>query len=373
MRRSILLATAALLSCVTNPYTGRSQLDLIGEETELAMGIQGYQQLLAQAAVSTNPAIVNPVIEIGRVIARAADRPGYEWEFNVIEDDKTINAFCLPGGKVAVYTGIFPVAENEAGLAIIIGHEVSHALARHGAERVSQGLLAQLGGVLLGAALSQADPQAQQAVLAAYGISVNVGAILPFSRSHESEADRLGLMLAARAGYDPREGPNVWRRMARLAGSGGPEFLSTHPSHDTRISDMEQWMPEALTLYEASVKRPNRKLPGIGSRSALPSAMTVRGQGEWQRGKTPQGQHAVQFGFALSEDVWLESIAVDVPGRGKVPIKADLSVKKGITKQFTIWNQAASDPPLPAGRYRATLSGRRSGRPFETALEYDVR
>jgi predicted Zn-dependent protease len=385
MKRAVFLGLlAALYACVTNPYTGRSQLILIDEQTELAMGVQGYQQLLSKAVVSTDHALTEPVLRVGRDISAVANRPDFKWEFNVVEDDKTINAFCLPGGKIAFYTGIFPIAANDAGLAIIMGHEVSHALARHGAERVSQGMAAQLGQVLLGAALSQADPEVQKTAMAAYGLGVNVGILLPYSRDHESEADRIGLMLAAQAGYDPREGPEVWRRMAQRAGGGGtPEFLSTHPSHETRIENMNQWMPEAMRIYEASAKRHSAPLakvsagrsgpPGRGE-AAIPAeaARTSVQRGGYRRAMTPQNAHAITFDFKFAEDVWLESIKVETPGRGTVPIEANLSVMGGMTKQFSIYNLNAQDPPLPTGSYRATFVGKSAGRTFSVPVTYSV-
>ncbi|MGI0026016.1 MAG: M48 family metallopeptidase, partial [Nitrososphaera sp.] len=176
----------------------------------------------------------------------------FEWEVNVIKDDKTMNAFALPGGKIAVYTGIFPIARNEAGLAAIMGHEVVHALARHGGERMSQGLLTQLGLEAANIALASqgASQIVMQSAMAALGVGANVGVLLPFSRAHESEADYIGLLLAAQAGYDPREAVRVWERMEQVSKGQPAEFLSTHPSHGTRISQLEGWMNEALSYYK---------------------------------------------------------------------------------------------------------------------------
>jgi len=193
----------------------------------------------------------------------------FEWDVTVIKDDKTANAFALPGGKMAVYTGIFPVAKTEAGLAAVMGHEVVHALARHGAERMSQGQLTnaalQVAGAVLGA--GGGNPVLGQATMAALGVGAQVGVLLPFSRAHESEADYVGILLAADAGYDPRESVGLWERMAQLSGGGGPaEFLSTHPGHDTRIEQLKSWMPEAMAIYEKRTPVSAAVLPAVGGR-----------------------------------------------------------------------------------------------------------
>ena len=221
------------------------------------MGAQAYQQVLHDPKMppAHDPREIEPVKRVAARIIEAAKKSKYadiankfEWEVTVIKDDKTMNAFALPGGKIAVYTGIFPVAKNEAGLAAILGHEVTHALARHGGERMSQGLLAQAAviGATLGAASQGISPDIAQL---AGGALANYGFILPYSRKHESEADYIGLLLAADAGYDPHEAVRVWERMQELAKNQPPEFLSTHPGHGTRIKQLESWMPEALSHY----------------------------------------------------------------------------------------------------------------------------
>jgi predicted Zn-dependent protease len=175
----------------------------------------------------------------------------YGWEFELIEDDETANAFCMPGGKIVVYTGLLPVAETESGLAVVVAHEVAHALANHGGERMSQLLLAQLGGMALSSALEEKPKETHDLAMLAYGIGSNVAVLLPYSRKHESEADRIGLILMARAGYDPREAVSFWQRMASGGGAQPPEFLSTHPSHETRIADIRSYLPEAVDIYDA--------------------------------------------------------------------------------------------------------------------------
>lgn len=238
------------------------------------MGEQAYGEILndPKIVLSNNPAEVDPVQRVAKRIIAAAKQSKYaalankfSWDVKVIKDDKTKNAWALPGGKMAVYTGIFPEAKNENGLAAIMGHEVVHALARHGAERQSQIQLGQL--VVLGAAIGleakQASDTNKRLAMAALGLGLQVGVLLPYSRSHESEADYIGLLLAAQAGYDPRESVRLWQRMAQASQGAPPEFLSTHPGHDTRIADLNRWMPEAMAIYERSPKASVSELPKI--------------------------------------------------------------------------------------------------------------
>lgn len=264
----------ALAACATNPYTERSQFLLVSESQEMQMGAQAYEQVLhdPKVKISHDAREVEPVKRVAARIIEAAKHSKYaetaqqfDWEVSVIKDDKTMNAFALPGGKIAVYTGIFPVAKNEAGLAAIMGHEVTHALARHGAERMSQGMAAQLavGLATLGAASQGIDPQIAQL---AGGALAQYGFILPFSRTHESEADHIGLLLAAQAGYDPHEAVHVWERMEQVSKGQPPEFLSTHPGHGTRIKQLEEWMPEALKYYSPRAGTPAADLPALAPR-----------------------------------------------------------------------------------------------------------
>lgn len=249
-RPAVLLALAlALGACRTVPYTGRKQMLLISPGQEQQMGLQAYRETLAQSKLSTDADKVALVRRVGERLAKAADQPDFQWEFNLIEDDKTVNAWCLPGGKVAVYTGLLPVAQDEAGLAVVMGHEIAHALARHGAERMSQGLLANFGGVALSVLLADKPSSAQQLYGAAYGLGVNVGVLLPHSRNQESESDRIGLLLMAKAGYDPEAAIGFWERMKAAKGGGASSplerYLSTHPPDDRRIADIRGWIPEA--------------------------------------------------------------------------------------------------------------------------------
>lgn len=245
------LAGITLLGCQSVPITGRHQLVLISQEEELSLGEEAYKKTLKESKVSQDQASIAMMRRVGQRIAAAADRPDYHWEFTLLEN-KTPNAFALPGGKVAVFTGILPITQDETGLAVVLGHEVAHALAHHGAERMSTGVLTEIGAVSVAAVLG-GDPQTAKAVESAFGI----GVMLPFSRSHESEADHIGLHLMAKAGYDPRLAVAFWTRMEQAAKGNRPaEFLSTHPSDEHRIKQIESWLPEVLPIYEKQTGRP---------------------------------------------------------------------------------------------------------------------
>lgn len=256
------LSGSLIFSCYKAPVTGRSQFIILSQSEENQLGLAAFQQVLKEEEISNNPRYNNAVTRVGQRIAAVSDTPAYNWDFKVLDDDEQINAFALPGGKVGVYTGILPVAETDAGLATVMAHEVAHVAARHGGERVSADVLAQIGAVGLSAALGGSDPWVSTAIMQAYGVGVNVGGLLPFSRSQEAEADRIGLVYMAKAGYDPRESIAFWQRMdAAVKGkSQPPEFLSTHPGYGTRISNLQRWLPEALPYYESSEKAPNNKI-----------------------------------------------------------------------------------------------------------------
>jgi predicted Zn-dependent protease len=257
---------SSLAGCYRAPGTGRDQLIFFSEEKEMQFGMSAYREVLRQARLSENPDSNEMIQRVGKRIAEVAHKPEYQWEFAVIDDDKTINAFCLPGGKVAVFTGILKVTKNDVGLATVMGHEIAHALQRHGVERMSRSIIdqiAQLGA--LGAAVSgHAGGGAIQGLLGAYGVNVS----LPFNRRQESEADYIGIRLMAQAGYDPREAVPFWERMSGCprqmidklcfrSQQAIPEFLSTHPSDVTRINQIEAWLPEVLPLYHAPNGGPN--------------------------------------------------------------------------------------------------------------------
>lgn len=247
--------------CATNAVTGRKQLSLVSESQLQMMATSQYQEFLKENKTlppsNSNAAMVD---RVGERIANAISRyyagqgkseilEGYKWEFNTV-DSKEANAWCMPGGKVVVYTGLLPITQNETALAIVMGHEIAHAIATHGNERMSQAMVQQLGGTALEVALSQKPQETKDLFLTSYGIGSQVAGLLPFSRKQETEADQYGLIFAAMAGYDPQEAIPFWERMAKAGGAGQPEFLSTHPSNETRVRKIKQFMPEAMKYYK---------------------------------------------------------------------------------------------------------------------------
>jgi len=255
-----IITAFSILSCSTVPLTGRSQLNLIPANEMLSLSYQQYDEFLNENKVSKDAKNTAMVKRVGTNIQYAVEEylaqnnlsnrlEGYKWEFNLVEDEQ-VNAWCMPGGKVVVYTGILPVTKNEIGLAVVLGHEIAHAIAEHGNERMSQGLIQQLGGAALSVALRDKPQLTQDLFLTAYGVGSTVG-ILAYSRTQESEADHLGLIFMAMAGYNPGEAVNFWQRMAEInKGQKPPEFLSTHPSDETRINDIKKWLPDALKYYK---------------------------------------------------------------------------------------------------------------------------
>lgn len=244
----------AVFSCKTNPFTGKSTLNFYPNSQVFPMAFAQYDQFLGENKVVTGTSEAEMITRVGQRIASAAERwldangyPGYlkdyQWEYKLVQD-KTVNAWCMPGGKIVFYTGILPITQNEAGVAVVMGHEVAHALADHGAQRMSAGMLQQIGAVAGNVAIQ--DPEKRNMFNQAYGIGSQLGVMLPFSRSHETEADRIGLQIMAIAGYNPDEAARLWQRMKEKAGGQAPpEFLSTHPSNDTRISNLTAWAPAA--------------------------------------------------------------------------------------------------------------------------------
>ncbi len=228
---------------------------LIPEAEEIAMGEKAYRDILAQTPASRDVRMQQLVERVGQRIAAVAGRPDYQWEFQLLASPEA-NAFCLPGGKVAVYEGILPVCQNEAGLAVVMGHEIAHALARHGGERMSQGLVASAVQFALKWGIKDRDTVDKQRIMQAYGIVSQYGVLLPYSRKHELEADAIGLRLMARAGYDPHEAVRFWQRFAVYKqGQPMPEFLSTHPSDEHRARALAELLPEAESLYAAAPQR----------------------------------------------------------------------------------------------------------------------
>ncbi len=242
-------ALALIAACATAPYTKRSQFILVSEAEEMQLGADAYQEVLKKERITHDPQLVGVVRDVGTRIAQVAQKPNYQWQFSVIDDKRQANAFALPGGKVAVYTGLFPIALDTGGLATVMGHEVAHALAHHAAERMSQGVLFQVIGTGLAVALGSQTPAAREAIMQAFGLGAQVGVILPFGREQEAEADHIGLILMAQAGYDPHAALGLWERFEATGKSAPPEFLSTHPSYGTREKNIRAWIPEAMGYY----------------------------------------------------------------------------------------------------------------------------
>jgi predicted Zn-dependent protease len=248
---------------VTVPYTQRSQLILLSEADEISLGGDAYREVLRNEKIVHDPELTGLVVDVGERIAAVAEKPGYRWEFKLIDDAEQVNAFALPGGKVAVYTGLLPVARDTAGLAAVMGHEVAHALARHAGERMSQGMLLEAGAAGLAVGLGDMAPASRNAIMQAFGLGAQVGVILPFGRSQEAEADRIGLILMAKAGYDPGAALALWRRFEETNAVRPPEFLSTHPSYGTRQRNIRSWLPEARSHFRPDASVQVRALPRI--------------------------------------------------------------------------------------------------------------
>jgi predicted Zn-dependent protease len=260
----LLLIAGLMAGCALNLVTGRKQLSLVPEAELQLMARDQYNTFLKENKM-LNPSSNQDAAMVARVgtkISNAIKKyydgkgqpsilEGYNWEFNTV-DSKEANAWCMPGGKVVVYSGILPITQNEAGLAIVMGHEIAHSIAKHGNERMSQAMVQQMGGVALQVALAQKPQQTQELFLMSYGIGSQVGAMLPWSRQQETEADKYGLIFAAMAGYNPQEAIPFWERMSAAGGPTPPEFLSTHPSDQTRIKKLNQFMPEAMKYYAGS-------------------------------------------------------------------------------------------------------------------------
>ncbi len=244
------------LSCTTVPITGRQQFSILPNSAMISMSLQQYNEFLKNNKISSNQEQTQMVKKVGRKIQMAVEQyftdknmsyalKDYKWEFNLIESEEK-NAWAMPGGKVVVYEGILPITKDEAGLAVVMGHEIAHAIAKHGNERMSQGLIAQMGGMALSKALEEKPGKTRQLWMTVFGVGAQFGVMLPFSRLQETEADHLGLIFMAIAGYDPDEAVEVWKRMAQMKeGQTPPKFLSTHPSNETRIRKIKETIPKA--------------------------------------------------------------------------------------------------------------------------------
>ncbi|WP_179346648.1 M48 family metallopeptidase [Winogradskyella ursingii] len=253
---SLIAVVAFVLSCATNPFTGKKTLAFVSNDQLFPSAFAQYNQVLSENKVITGTQDSEMIKRVGQRIAVASERylnangfqgylDDYKWEYKLIESEQ-VNAWCMPGGKIAFYTGILPIAKNETGIAAIMGHEVAHALANHGQQRMSSGILQQAGGIAVAVATGNESAEKQQMWMQAYGLGSNLGFALPFSRSHETEADKIGIYLMAIAGYNPEEAPELWKRMkANSGGQAPPEFLSTHPHPDTRIDNLNSLVPKA--------------------------------------------------------------------------------------------------------------------------------
>lgn len=277
--------TLLVSACATAPYTGRRQLLFSSEGSETRMGYQAFEQIKRQYKLSQDPEVNALVATVGRHIANAAQRPDYRWEFLVFEG-KEANAFCLPGGKVGIFTGILKYTRDEAGMATVISHEVAHALARHAGERLSQSMLAQAGGLGLGVALGGMGSTASTAIMQGYSLGTQLGILLPYSRTQESEADRVGVILMAKAGYDPAQALEFWQRMMIKDKKGAklPEFMSTHPNDATRLRELREFLPKARKYYAPAQAAPSPPPPGTPAAAPSPSASAAPGApvaGRW--------------------------------------------------------------------------------------------
>lgn len=282
MKRGLIAVCGLLLfgaSCSEVAITGRKQFNIVPDSIINSMAFQAYDDFLSENKLSTNAEQTQMVKRVGSRISAAVERyclenycaeriEGYKWEFNLVEDP-SLNAWCMPGGKVVIYTGILPLTKNEAGLAVVMGHEIAHAFAKHGGERMTQGLVVDLGGMALSEALESRPAQTRQLFMQSYGIGTQLAYLLPYSRVHENEADRLGLIFMAMAGYDPHEAVDFWQRMAaeKEGKAQPPELLSTHPADATRIRNIQNLIPEAMRYYrpEASSSKESGQSPGVKS------------------------------------------------------------------------------------------------------------
>lgn len=384
MNRPIALVAGALIavSCQTNPYTGRSQLMLLDRDQELQLGAQAYQEALAaEPQLTRDPAYAGVVERVAGRLAEEIEKgwddirpPRFTWEFSVIDKPGVANAWCLPGGKIAVYTGIFPKCRDENGLAVVLGHEIMHAVLHHGNERVSQSMLGDIGTTVLASAIGQENERKKKIAHGLLGLGLTVGVLLPYSRENESEADKLGLLLAARAGYDPRAAVEVWTRMRAAAGNGGmPEFLSTHPDPGTRIKNMEEWMPEAMALYEKSNRQSGAALPAPGS--AHTGVAPEEGDVLVARSvnRRPVGENSgMVVEFAPLRDVHVETIGIE----GPLGLQAEQRISTGIPaeqiRSLTL-SRRPGDGDLPPGKYVVRFQGHVNGASWSQSLEFTLR
>jgi predicted Zn-dependent protease len=261
MKKLTILLLSFLISCGVVPFTGRKQFVAIPSSQMIALSNESYSQVLAEGKLSTNDNYRTMVSKVGQRLTKAVEAylkqnnlqsvtEGYKWQYNVLVSED-LNAWCMPGGQIAFYEGILPICQDENGIAVVMGHEIAHAVAQHGNERMSQQLAIQMGGIALSEALNTQKQETIDLAMLAFGVGAQVGVMLPYSRTHESEADELGLYFMAMAGYNPQTALAFWERMAKLSTSRPPEFLSTHPNPSNRIANLKRIMPKAMEYYNA--------------------------------------------------------------------------------------------------------------------------
>jgi predicted Zn-dependent protease len=371
MRWACVVLLFVPLSCSTNPYTGRKQLMLLDRESELQLGAQAYQEALAaEPRLTKDPVYFAVVDRVAKRLAAEVEKgwgdiepPGYAWEVQVIDNPKVANAWCLPGGKIAVYTGIFPMCRDEHGLAVVMGHEMMHAILRHGNERVSQGMLGEVGTTVLATVIGGENAERKTMAHGLLGLGLSVGLLLPYSRKNETEADEFGLKLAARAGYDPRRAVDLWTRMGQMSDGGPPEFLSTHPDPGTRVKNMEKWMPEAMALYEKSSRHSSVALaePGrakiMGREPATDAVLAVASS------KRETG--AAQITLTPRRDVYLKRITAVSPDGQEAAVDANTGLPGGRSRVLSL-------PGAAPGRYVIRMEGALDGKPWTQRVEATI-
>ena len=336
------------------PVTGRKQVLLMPKSQEISLGVAAYQDILKNEPLSTNADYIELVNRVGKRIATATGEE-YDWEFKVIASDVQ-NAFCLPGGKVAVYEGILPICENEAGLAVVMSHEIAHAVARHGGERLSQGMMVNGAKKAVAWVTQDLEETNRQITLAAFGVATEVGFVLPYSRAHESEADAMGMVYMAKAGYDPSEAPRFWQRFAAATAGGEktPEFLSTHPSDERRAKDLQDQLPKALALYKEAPAQfgLGQRIPPRTSHALVGGTAPAGGytQPAVYQGLAPQSA-VPQPGMpqaAVPPGMMPQAAAPPAAGGGWLPPAAPLGIQGCLNGNCDHTNHAAGGTPAVA-------------------------
>lgn len=371
------LCLALLAGCVRTVQTGRDQDLRIDEKTEIDLATQACQETLARCGISDNAAEQDAISRVGKRLLSVANKLTYRWEFLTVLDDDSTAVWCLPGGKLAVFTGLFPYARDEAGAAFLMAHATAHALLRHPAERMSQAFTREELAVLSPPVLGAPSSTLQRRLMACLGTGTDP-TIQPFSREHEMEADRLGLELMAKAGFDPRQALEVWKRLE--APGAAPEFLSVHAAYPLRIKDLESRLPSALALFDQAIKAPSAKLPAVGGRKGKPGSAAPAGAGlivvnpaGTLRTKTRENRHALLFEFWLNRDVFLEGVRIAGPDNLSLPVEGGLGIPANVKKQAYLVRPDIEGVDFPGGTYTFTFSGAASGRPFSASCTFEVR